>query len=395
MVQRARSTAILARHPELRILIDPTHLFAAHDDSWHIRSILRWLEWAIEQNGDGGVPQLVKLRAHAENNRVLLTPSYPETTGYLLASLIFGQRSGLPSLDPSFLLRMISYLLACQKPSGAFPGPGQETRELAFDTGQVLVGLVAYYRHVEQSSSVLESIYRAGSWLNAQVTAEGSYSNASSWNNPKVYYLRASMGLLHASELLEQNEWRAAVQRNLNWALTRRSSLAWFDSFSFETGSFQNLHGIAYTIEGLLDLGRRLGHDESINAAKACVDAIFDRDYVNLPAPDCIAGHYSKNFKRNRKTISPTGMCQIALCAFILASVLRNTSYFEKGKSLVQSSKRFHLQGFTEPALNGLLPGSWPVTGPYMHCVLPNWPIKFFLDGLYICSGADPLDAEG
>ena len=390
-----RSTKVIGSNPSLRSLVSRRFLFDKLSNREHIDLVLSWLNFAIGKSADGGIPHMVDLRQFVSQGRVTFAPSYPETTGYMLCTLIFGLRHKMLTLSRAKIDRITNYLLSVQRPDGAMPGSGNETRELAFDTGQVLTGLVAYYRHVEQRPEVGSSIARAADWLAAQVGADGAYSAASCYNGARAYYVRATIGLLQAAIAFGRSDWLDAAARNGEWTFRQRFGRSWFERFSFEDGAFQNLHGIAYTLRGLIDLGRHLCRPEYVEYSKCCIDQIFSRAYPALPVPNSIPGHFARSFTKHRRTISPTGMCQIALCCFLLDRLYQSPIYSRHASELIATVKRFQFRGFAEPALNGLLPGSWPITGPYMHCALPNWPIKFFLDGLYIQEGADPLALEG
>jgi hypothetical protein len=408
-ISELRSTAVIRKSPPVANLVKKGFLFPALSDEEHVKLILDWLEWATSNTSDSGVPQHINLRKYAENGVLRLAPSYPETTGYILCSLIFGLRHGLASLTRQKLDRMTSYLLSVQNRDGSVPGvgedfgslarriprPGEEIRGLAFDTGQVLTGLVAYYRHLEARADVADAIERAADWMSARIEADGAYAMSSCYNGARAYYIRATIGLVEAAKAFGREDWLHAARRNAEWTFRQRSGPAWFRTFSFEDHEFQNLHGIAYTLRGLIALGRNLGELKYVAVSKACIDRLLDRSFPDLPVPDAIPGHFADSFRKYRRTVSPTGMCQLALSAFLLAKIYGDSRYAKYGASLIDSVKRFHIRGLTERGLNGLLPGSWPVTGPYMHAVLPNWPIKFFLDGLYIKQGADPLALEG
>jgi hypothetical protein len=391
-----RGTMVIRKSPELRPLLQPGFLFERKSNDEHISAILDWLKIAVCANGDHGIPQMIKLRDYATTGSATFAPSYPETTGYMLCTLIFGGLHKLKTLPPDKLDGLVGYLLRTQKDDGAFCAPGaHNVQGLAFDTGQVLTGLVAYYRHIDPRIDIKESITRAADWLTSEIAQDGSYSMRSSYYDKRAYYISATMGLLQASLALQRDDWRAAAIRNIKWTMAQRLSRVWYRNFSFEDDDYQNLHGIAYTVRGLLDAGRFLGVDEYVDAAKVCVDALLALEPKSLACKGALPGYLANGFKQYTTDISPTGMCQVALTCLILGEILGRSNYTERGLDAIQVAKGFHFSGFKNAALNGLLPGSWPITGPYMHCVLPNWPIKFFLDGLYISEGAKATALEG
>src|SRR4051794_17477092 len=74
-------------------------------------------------------------------------PTYPETSGYLMPTLL----RGAVALDRADLADRAAevghWLLGLQRPDGAFPGgTGTEGAPVVFDTGQILLGLLAWWR---------------------------------------------------------------------------------------------------------------------------------------------------------------------------------------------------------------------------------------------------------
>lgn len=382
-------------HPQLRRVCNPAHLFEQQSDEHHARAVLAWLNWAQEKSCDDGIPQRVDLRHAATQGTVRIEPSYPETTGYILNTIAFGHGLKLPTLEKDNISRLVQYLLNCQLASGGFPPPGTERTALAFDTGQALTGLCAYDRHVGSTPEVQLAIERAAQWLAQQITEDGSYDVAACYQGQRAYYIRATIGLWMAARLLNNAAWLEAAKKNAVWTLSQRIGSHWLEHISFEDGSFQNLHGIAYTIRGLVQLGHHCSLPDCLALGRALLDKIMMQDYQGLVPAHAIPGHFSANFSGYKKTVSPTGMCQIAISAYMLAALYDEPRYKQFADRLVECVKQFQFSGFSEPGLNGLLPGSWPVTGPYMHCALPNWPAKFFLDCLYIRMGANPLELGG
>ena len=394
-VTAVRSRAILACHPETRKLTSPGFGFPLESDDRHIAMAISWFDWATAASPDGGVPHSVNLRNFASDKPAEIAPSYPETSGYILCTLIYGLRSGLPSLSRARLEGLCQYLMRAQTSSGGMPGPGQDSRCLSFDTGQVLTGLTSFHRHIDQSAELRSVIERAADWMSAQVEADGGFSPISCYRGQRVYYVQATIGLLHAARCFGRNDWLDAAARNADWAYRRHCGNGWFETISFEDDDYQNLHGIAYTLRGMIELGYHLRRPEMIDAGRAAIDAMAGREYRGLPAPNALPGHFARGYDEYHRSISPTGMSQIAICAYMLAQITADTKYAQLGDRLTEATKTFQLRGFSTPSLNGALPGSWPVTGPYMHASLPNWPLKFFLDALYIKSGADPMRIEG
>lgn len=390
-----RQCAAIRRDPVLHSLTVGTAPFTPLEDRAHIDLILSWFAWAQDQHADGGIPSLIDLQRYAREGRAVAGPSYPETSGYILCSLMMGARHGLPSFERARLDRLVQYLISVQRADGSIPPTVDISRGLAFDTGQVLTGLVAYHRYIEPRENVRTAIVKAADWMSANIDADGKYVEAACYNGARAYYVQATIGLIEAAMAFGREDWRAAAARNAGWTYGLRAGDAWLRRFSFEDDGFQNLHGIAYTLRGLIDLGRHLDKPEYVAFARACVDRMMEEAHDDLPVAGAIAGYYADGFRRHRTVLSPTGMCQMALCAYLLAQYTSEARYTAFGDRLIESVKQLHLRGYTDAGLNGLLTGSWPVTGPYMRGMLPNWPIKFFLDALYVRQGVNAFELQG
>jgi hypothetical protein len=387
----------IRRHPQAGKLLAPGMEFERLTVREHIALIVAWYERAVAHNGDGGVPGGVSLADYATHGKTYFA-SYPETTGYILASLCLARAHDKGGVSAELVNGMAEYLIKAQQPDGGYRTGAwsPDSRSLAFDTGQVLCGLAEYYTRIERSARVRECMDSAARWLAGEVEADGSYSTRSSFSGSKRnYYTRATIGLAHAGVVLGDREVVAAAQRSIRWALSCQDERGWFSRFSFPDGARNNLHGIAYTLEGIVEVGLLLGNADFVAAARRSADRLMRARDPGLALAGVPAGHYAEDFVPVGRELVPTGIAQLAIVCFKLAKACGDKAYRDYASGLTDQLGRLHLRGFDEAALNGLLPGSWPIDGRYEKYFLPNWAIKFYLDCLLIQDGVDPLEVHG
>src|SRR6185369_10601135 len=84
-------------------------------DDDHLRAAVRWLERAQDATGDGGVSG----RYHLHRG---WTSSYPETTGYIVPTLLKLAETWRDTAMVDRAARCVRFLLSTQLENGAFPG---------------------------------------------------------------------------------------------------------------------------------------------------------------------------------------------------------------------------------------------------------------------------------
>ena len=384
-----RSKHRLRSNSSFMNLFDHDYRFPAKDAKFHMDLAASWLMSMNDVSRDGGVPRWVNLIEYSPNSS-LSEPSFPETTGYILTSLIFANSYTEIVVPKERLQRIKDYLITVQHETGAFYNVSESPRLLAFDTGQILTGLCSYYKNVEKDEQVYCAIVRAANWMAEAISESGQYKHYANYNGSRCYYAQATNGLLQAYFITESPRHLDAVRRNADY-ISNQFTGSWFRRFSFEDHPAQNLHGISYTLRGMMDLGRFLHTPEYCNSVKSCIDEMFrkNEDFQNFP------GHFKAGYTRYNKFASPTGMSQLAIVCYLLNEYYDMSTYKVYGDLLVDAVKNFQLQGFGDRLLDGAIPGSWPVHGPYAHCSLPNWATKFFLDALVINERGGALNILG
>jgi folate-dependent phosphoribosylglycinamide formyltransferase PurN len=347
--------------------------FSDHD---HLVSAAHWLARAQDATGDGGVSGRYSLRTGWSS-------SYPETTGYIIPTLIALGKE----LDPAFrerAARCVEFLRGIQLSNGAFPGGElheNRTRPSIFNTAQILNGLVAW--HAETADKLAgDSATRAAEWLTSQQDTDGCW-RGNIYNGVTTYTAHASCWLAQAGKHFAVGPWLTAAERHLDWVLSHVDrSTGWIDLAGFDTEDHESrrapTHTIAYTVWGLLDLSVVLGRDDGLSAARTAAERIARR----LELSGWLPGELDSQWKPAAEYSCLTGNAQMALIWFRLAGIdgdARFTNAAIKALDLVKAAQSMEN---ADPGIRGGIPGSAPAWGKYLYMGLPNWSAKFFIDAL-------------
>ena len=306
-------------------------------------------------------------------------PSYPETTGYIIETMIAAaqvlQRPELVARAH----RMIDWELSIQLPDGAFPGhfgePG--SRPVIFNTGQIMHGMVAGHTQL-QRPECLASAVRAGHWLADQQDADGCWRKHEHHNTPHVYNTRASWPLLATGLIAGEQRLIEAARRNLDWALTQQTASGWFATNAFVPGRSPFTHTIAYALRGLLESGVLLGEPRYLDAALRA-----GRGMAAVQRADgWLAGTYKDGWFPDASYACLTGVAQMSLNWTRLAQATGAEDLRTHARSALAFLKTTQRLDHVDPAVRGGIAGSAPIWGDYSRFEYPNWAAKFFADAL-------------
>ncbi len=227
-----------------------------------LRAIADWLARAQDATGDGGISWGYSLR-HG------WMASYPETTGYIVPTLL----RLAARLDDAALIdraeRAIRFLEPLQLPDGGFPGARVDenrTEPSVFNTGQIVNGLVAWHRHSGEADA-LDRAVRAGDWLVSVQDDDGAWRRHIYNGLAVTYTAHAACWLAELGAAAGTDRHLAAAERHADWVLAQQDpGTGWFDRAGFtaeDHGARRSVtHTIAYVLAGLLDIGEIVGRDD-------------------------------------------------------------------------------------------------------------------------------------
>ena len=343
----------------------------------HLVAAIDWLLYAQSMNHDGGISASYKLLKNQ------WTPSYPETTGYIIPTLFrFSKRTGCNDIRDA-ALRMAEYELKTQLDEGGFPyireREAGEFCPVAFDTGQVIFGLITAADETGDNR-FLHAAHLAADWLVDTQAKDGSWEDYTAHGSALTIDTRVAWPLVLMYERVKNRAYLDASRRQLEWVLEQQHPNGWFQHCSFNSQKPPITHTLAYTIEGLLESGLLLGESHYITAAQKAADALL---LQSSPA-GFLAGAFNDQWIPTVSWSCLTGSAQMALIWLRLAEITGSSKYRSAAECTIKFvASTQYLNGLSRDVRGGIA-GSWPVYGGYMSYKYPNWAAKFFADAVMV-----------
>jgi hypothetical protein len=342
----------------------------------HLAEALEWLKRAQDHGDDRGV-------AYGADFVRGFLPSYPETTGYIICT--FADLA--PQFGDEYLQRaieMADWEISVQLPCGAVMGGmygSPHPQPAVFNTGMALLG---WSRLLQQTHAARFALAgeRAGAWLVSMQEPDGNWVRGNSpYANPSttVYNVKAAWGLAEIGAATGNAPFIAAAVRNAEYALTKQLANGWFSSCCLDDADRPLLHTLAYTMQGLLGIGKLCGRADFIDAAARCAAAV-----VPLMSDDgFIPGRMRRDWSAAANWCCLTGTAQMSVIWSQLAVLSGDETYAAAAQKANGYLMRRHDITSARSHLRGGVAGSWPVYAPYGRFMVLNWATKFFADALW------------
>lgn len=309
--------------------------------------------------------------------------SYPETTGYIIPTLISVAKATGDQALLTRARRMLDWLVSIQFSDGGFQGSvigAEPVIPVTFNTGQILLGLAS---GTEEFGGVYrEPMRRAANWLVETQDEDGCWrSHRSPFTEPsdKAYETHVSWGLFEAARLEPDRGYADAAISNIHWALNLQNQNGWFRDCCLSEPEHPLTHTIGYVLRGMIEAFRYTGKDDYLQASIKTADGLIGamRPQGDLP------GRLDENWQGTVDWTCLTGNVQIAACWFMLHKFTGVGRYREAAISANKFVRRtIRLDGPSE--IRGAVKGSFPVSGDYCSYEYPNWAAKFFIDSLLL-----------
>ena len=305
-------------------------------------------------------------------------PSYPETTGYIIPTLLDVAAHLHESKYAQSARTALDWCRKIQFPDGGFQGGiinAQPLLPVTFNTGQILLGLAAGVRHFNDYH---DATRRAARWLADSLDADGCwrrYPTPFAARGEKTYETHVSWGLFEAARVLDDEALGAAGLKNVAWALTKQQTNGWFTDCCLSNPDAPLTHTIGYALRGIIEAHRYAPSALLLAAAEKTARAL-----LNVMEPSGrIAGCFDAHWRATVPWSCVTGAVQIAACWFLLFEITGTRAYLEAARRANHFARRtLHLEG--PSGLRGGVKGSYPVDGEYGRFELLNWANKFAID---------------
>ena len=353
----------------------------------HIQGLLDWILKAQRATPDDGVSQSYHIQWGKWQ------PSYPETTGYIICSMIRAANAGFGNRDElrESARRMGEWLADVQLSDGAFQGGpvGQKNPKPAiFNTGQILKGLGDLIREgLDSTGRLRKSADRAAAWMVEMQDADGGWRRGLSVlaNSPiRAYNIRAAWGLARYGQIVGENAFVQAGILNGDWLLSVQSADGWFEHMNFDLGVDPLLHTVAYTINGLMELGVLSGRKDFIQACRIPAGLVAE---LQNPSTGGVPGQIARGYRAAVDWYNTTATAQMAIIWFRLAELTGEKSWVSYAKLANDFNRSLHELDSPDERIRGGLIGCWPVHAGYGKYWYMNWTQKFFLDSLLAEAG--------
>ena len=304
--------------------------------------------------------------------------SYPETTGYIIPTLIDGGKYFSNKKYTDSAITALDWCEKIQLESGAFQGGRIENDPVPviFNTGQILIGLAAGAKEFDRYHEAME---KAANWLVDTMDSDGcwrKFGTPFAAAGEKTYETHVSWGLLEAAKVTGNKEYGDAALKNIKWALTKQLENGWFNDCCLDQPESPLTHTLGYVTRGIME-GYLYSKDEELlqsamKIAGAITTLVDDEGY--LP------GRWNRDWTPAVSWVCLTGAVQIAHSLMIIYQETDREKYLETALKLNKYVRRtIRLSGDNDAMIGGIK-GSYPIDGLYGKFEYLNWAAKFFID---------------
>ena len=342
--------------------------------AWCIDNGLQWLARAqdMSTSNDGGVARHYGIAGGWSS-------SYPETTGYIVPTVLEQARIRGDDRLSERARRMLDWLVRIQLPGGGFQGGtiGQTpVVPVTFNTGQILLGLAAGLQ--EFGDTYRKPLITAATWLVDTQDADGcwrKFPTPFAQQGEKSYETHVAWGLIEAERVAPGNGFADAALKNVRWALRHQQENGWFANCCLSDPSRPITHTIGYVLRGIVEVHGFFEDDWLLDSARLTADGL-----LGAIRPDgALPGKLDSGWRSAASWSCLTGNVQIAHSLLLLYERTGHVPYRDAAYQLnafVRRTMRVDDQADTR----GAVKGSFPIDGEYGKFQFLNWATKFAID---------------
>ena len=241
-------------------------------------------------------------------------PSYPETTGYIVPTVIDHWQRTRNAAVRERARRMLDWLVAIQFPDGGFQGGHVRSEPrvpVTFNTGQILLGLASGV--AEFGDAYRAPMQRAADWLVATQDPDGCWRrHATPFAAPgeKAYETHVAWGLLEAARVESNAQYADSALANVRWALKQQAENGWFAKCCLDDPIRPLTHTLGYALRGIVEAYRFT--DDRLYLLAACKTA--DGILSAVRADGYLPGRLNADWTPAVSWMCVTGAVQIAHC---------------------------------------------------------------------------------
>jgi hypothetical protein len=312
-------------------------------------------------------------------------PPYRETTGYIIPTLLnVAERRNRPDLN-QIAERMGDWLAEVQDREGGFTE--NELRQgmvpIVFNTGQILDGFNALVLQ-RGRADLVPSARRAGDFLVSCADDSGCFVRNVDHGIVHAYNVRTAWALLTLGRITSEKRYEDTALANADWTLEQQNAKGFFLNNTFKPGGNANTHGIAYVLQGLLEIYCISGHERYAAAVRRTAERVVSV----YGSKRWLAAEIGENWEFLSRHVCLTGYAQLAIVLFKLYGLDGDKRYLNAALNMLDEvAATQNLTARGQPQYGGIK-GSYPIYGRYAPLQYPNWAAKFFVDALLAKQGA-------
>jgi len=337
-----------------------------------VTEAVAWLGLAQDRSlsQDGGV-------AHRYSLIDGWSTSYPETTGYIIPTMLAYARLHNDQTARQRAKRMLDWLVSIQFPEGGFQSGQIDAKPVVpvtFNTGQILLGLAS---GVGEFGMYRDEMCRAADWLVKTQDPDGCWRKYPTplYPGEKTYETHVAWALFEAAQHEPHKGYAEAALANVRWALRGQQENGWFQNCCLVDPGRPLTHTLGYALRGLLEAYKFTKDEEILTAARKTANGLLSAITTNGFLP----GRLYPNWTGAVPWVCLTGNVQIAHCWLLLYQYTQEPRYRDAAYEANQFVRRtMRIDG--PPETRGAIKGSFPVWGDYFSYEYPNWACKFFID---------------
>jgi hypothetical protein len=351
----------------------------------------------IEERLDAAVNWLLRAQNATEDHGVSLgyfplstqngwKSSYPETTGYIISSLLKYAQEFERNDIARTALNMADWEIDVQMKSGAVQGgavcpPDQQTAA-AFNTGMVADGWISAYNYTGQKV-YLDAALRAAEFLANDLNQAGFFSTNGDFvrgGEVKTYTCLCAWAMYRTALAADASTLKESSIRSIEAALGQRNKSGWFRNNCLTDSQAPLTHTIGYALQGIFEVGVLAARDDFVEAAKGSLAGALSPMQHN----GYLSARLNHEWKPQADYACLTGSAQLAILCFRFAEQFNETKFVAAGNKLTSFVKATQLVDSANESIAGAIAGSYPILGEYMAGGYPNWATKYFIDALML-----------
>lgn len=304
--------------------------------------------------------------------------SYPETTGYIVPTMIaYGKKHNRDDVLERGR-RMIEWLVSIQLESGAFQGGKIDARPVipvTFNTGQILLGLAAGYAEFDTWG---ESLARAADWLVDSLDKDGcwrKFPTPFAAPGEKTYETHVSWGLFEAERVMPGRGYAEAGLKQVRWALQWQHKNGWLEKCCLSNPDQPLTHTLGYALRGIIEAYRISEEDSFLDSARKTADGLLSA----FQEDGFLPGRLLPDWSPAVPWCCLTGSVQIADSLLMLYQSTNESMYRDIAFRANEYVRRTMIVDGSD-GMRGGVKGSFPVDGDYGQYEFLNWAAKFAVD---------------